>query len=138
MFTIVEKLIATHGIANVMVSIKPHGESIAATINLIPDSKAIPDQDMQAALAVPIVLIGKESLEAMSVESVLAQVRSSLSGHRYFNPAAISARIRGADLDGTKATASTTAPAASRTPKKPAPEAQKAITGNDLFSEDSL
>jgi len=135
MFNIVEELIATHGIANVMVSMKPHGESIAATINLIPDPKAIPDQDMQAALAVPIVLIGKESLEAMSVESVLSQVRSSLSEHRYFNPAAISARILGADLDGTKATASTKAPAA---PTVSAQEAPKEITGNDLFNEESL
>jgi len=132
MFKIVEELLAHHGIKSVMVSIKPHGTSMSATINLIPDTTVVADQAMRAALATPIVLIGTAALENMSVESVLEQVKRTLNGHAYFNPTAINDRIIGANsTDVAKATNQQ----ASKVPVVQ-PATQPCV--DDFFAQDSL
>lgn len=96
MLTELTALIKDHGIANVQVSLKPHGESIAAVINLIPDPAAVPDDGMKVALAAPITLIGEEAIQNASVESVLERVRTTMANHSYFSADVVAQRLNAA------------------------------------------
>ncbi len=125
--TIVD-LVTKNGMGSVTITVKPHGDSVAATINLVPNSTAIPDVNMQAALAMPIVLIGTDNLSDLSVENVLSQVRNSLNGNDYLTPHAISERIGSAEPKNKQTNSTTTAK----------PPATAPASADDLFSDETL
>jgi len=93
MFNSIEKLITDHGISSAVITIKPHLEGIAATINLIPDPKAIVEQQMQNVLAAPLIIIGKDNMLEMTTETMLTTIREQLKQHEYLSPEAIADRI---------------------------------------------
>lgn len=139
MLTELNALIKDHGIANVQVSIKPHGDSIAAVINLIPDPAAVSDQGMKAALAAPITLIGEEAIQNASVESVLERVRGSMANHSYFSADAVAQRLVAASAN----------PPVSQTNQgkkgekvdqesAPSPATAAPESVDDIFNQDSL
>jgi|GEM_PF-4768076 hypothetical protein len=139
MLTVLTSLINEHGIANVQVSIKPHGESIAAVINLIPDPAAVPDAAMKAALAAPITLIGEDAIQSASVESVLERVRSSMANHSYFSADAVAKRLTAASTKNPVSPAKQGKNDVKVEQKKvPAPSPAVPDSMDDIFNQDSL
>jgi hypothetical protein len=143
MINAINDLIQHHGIASANLTIKPHNGSIAAVINLIPDEKAVPDQDMRAVLAVPIVLIGEDAIQSINAESVMEKVRQAIVGNDYFSQDAVTARIAQAKpKESAKANAparKASAPKAQApTPAAPASAAPQPVAMDSLFSADSL
>lgn len=141
MISAINDLIQHHGIASANLTIKPHNDSIAAVINLIPDEKAVPDQDMRAVLAVPIVLIGEDAIQAINAESIMEKVREAIVGNDYFSQDAVTSRIAQAKPKETakaKASASKASAPKATPPATPTPAAPQPVAMDNLFSADSL
>ena len=136
MISVIETLMRSHGIAAANISIKPHGDTVAAVINLIPDAKAVSTDEARAAISTPIVLIGSEAISNANAEAILGQVEAAMGASEYFNAQAMTERL--------KAVKSTTKPAANTpkatAPKKAEPAAPAAPTApaGDIFAMDSL
>lgn len=141
MLNIIADLMANHGISQAHLTIKPHGDSIAATITMLPDPQAIPDAGMRVALMSPIVLIGEDAVNDATAESILESVRMSIVGNEYFDSEAVKKRIEAAqpkDAKGEKKSPKK-APAAKKKPEEQtAPASATPGSADELFNSDSL